>query len=150
MREYLDGDVIRQYITDTDIIKYAPISTETDPVLVTYLEPYGLVLNGAEIYLDGILTRYGLDEYTDMSQVTKYIQMLLGAYVTYRMAVDRIGNNPHQNYTDLQYDLYKAKIEQLRQDWKDLEIGITEESLTGEPPVNNPETSNNTILLFRR
>lgn len=148
MSEYLDGDIMVDYITDTDLSKYAVKTTETDAVKLRNLADWGLTISDAEIYLDSFMHRRKLEAYTTMDEVLKPIRRVLGSYMSYKMAVDRIANNPQQNLTDLQYDLYKNKIDTLYKVWKDAETDLTDFDFTGVE--DEEESSTNTVNLWRR
>lgn len=148
MSEYLDADIMTGYVTDTDLNKYAVKTTETDTIKLRNLDNWSLVVNDAEIYLDSFMHRRGLEAYTTMDQVLKPIRRLLGGYISYKLALDRIANNPQQNLTDLSYDLYKNKLDSLKEAWKASELDITDFDFTGVDEVE--ESSTNTINLHRR
>lgn len=148
MSTYLDGDDLVPYVTDTDLNKYAVLSTATDDVSLRYLPNWVLTVNDAEIYLDNLMHKRKLTEYTEMSEVRKPILRLLGAYLSYKLAFDRIANNPQQNLTDLTYDLYKNKIEMLNGRWQELESDLSDYDFTGVE--NTEEPSSCVIPLFRR
>lgn len=148
MAEYLTGDSLVPYITDTDLSKYAVLSTETDTVLLRYADKWALLVSDAEIYLDSLIARRNLDAYTQLSDVTAPVFRLLGSYLSYKIAFDRIANNPQQNLTDLQYDLYKSKLSELKEWWKTLENSLTNYEITGNE--EDIESSIDVIDLFRR
>lgn len=148
MADYLIANELVPYITDTDLSKYAVLSTETDTVKLRYLDDWNLLVDDAEIYLDSLMHRRRLSEYTDMDDVRKPVRRLLGAYLSYKIAFDRIANNPQQNITELQYDLYKNKVEFLYDRWLKIESDLTNYDYTGID--SGEEASTSTVDLFRR
>ena len=149
MADYLIPDDLRAYVTDTDLRKYAPLSTTVDPIEVKYLESWNLVVDDAEIYLDTIVNRKGLEALIAMTDVTKPVRRFLGYYLQHKLALDRVGNNPQQIISDIEFDLYKAKIDNLVTQWKDAEFDLTDVDLGAEANPERP-TSNDVIQLFRR
>lgn len=148
MANYLTPDALVPYITDTDLCKFAVLTTETDPVTLRYLDDWNITVNDAEIYLDGLVHRRKLPEFTSMTEISKTIQRLLGAYMSYKLALDRVANNPQQNLSDLTYDLYMNKLDALKDRWTDLENDLTDYDFTGIEDVE--ETSTSVITLYRR
>ena len=148
MANYLIADDLVTYITDTDLSKYAVLTTATDPVILRYLDDWNLTVNDSEIYLDGLVHRRKLPEFTNMTEISRTIRRLLGAYLSYKIALDRIANNPQQNATDLKYDLYTNKIAALKERWMDIENDLVNYDFTG---VEDPEETDTAIVqLFRR